>query len=271
MTDTMDMLNQLPEFFTQLKTKLTLQEERIKQLEEQVEANDRIEERMIAIQTKERVKFEEEKMKWEKIEKKQELMIQDITELGKMKEDSIKILKNKIKLQIEINDKLHEKIEELSEELGSMEEKLEEYEDNFERVEEQEEIIESQKEIIEKLNKKLEKKKYNKKYQEEHKEKVAKKKKQTEPKKKAYLQKAELLVCPCLANQKKTTFRRDGKSGHLKSKVHQEWYLANPDWEEPEIWKGENSTLHTKTEEEINELYDIEKSKTPVRTSVSST
>jgi len=243
MTDTMDMLNQLPEFFTQLKTKLTLQEERIKQLEEQVEANDRIEERMIAIQTKERVKWEEEKMELQKI----------------------------IEEQDEEADTRIEEIEELREELGSMEEKLEEYEDNFERVEEQEEIIESQKEIIEKLNKKLEKKKYNKKYQEEHKEKVAKKKKQTEPKKKAYLQKAELLVCPCLANQKKTTFRRDGKSGHLKSKVHQEWYLANPDWEEPEIWKGENSTLHTKTEEEINELYDIEKSKTPVRTSVSST
>ena len=51
----------------------------------------------------------------------------------------------------------------------------------------------------------------------------------------------------------------------MKSKVHQEWYLANPDWEEPEIWKGENSILHTKTEEEINELYDIEKSKTPIR------
>lgn len=243
MTDTMDMLNQLPEFFTQLKSKLTLQEERIKQLEEQVEANDRIEERMIAIQTKERVKWEEEKMELQKI----------------------------IEEQDEEADTRIEEIEELREELGSMEEKLEEYEDNFERVEEQEEIIESQKEIIEKLNKKLEKKKYNKKYQEEHKEKVAKKKKQTEPKKKAYLQKAELLVCPCLANQKKTTFRRDGKSGHLKSKVHQEWYLANPDWEEPEIWKGENSTLHTKTEEEINELYDIEKSKTPVRTSVSST
>jgi hypothetical protein len=30
MTDIMDMLNQLPEFFTQLKSKLTLQEERIK-------------------------------------------------------------------------------------------------------------------------------------------------------------------------------------------------------------------------------------------------
>jgi TolA-binding protein len=204
-------------------------------LEEQVEANDRIEERMIAIQTKERIKFEEEKMKLQKI-----------------------IVSQK------------ETIEELREELGSMEEKLEEYEDNFERVEEQEELIESQKEIIEKLNKKLEKKKYNKQYQDEHKEKVAKKKKEKAPKKKAYLQKAELLVCPCLANQKKTTFRRDGKSGHLKSKVHQEWYLANPDWEEPEIWKGENSTLHTKTEEEINELYDIEKSKTPIRSSVSS-
>lgn len=231
MTDTMDMLNQLPEFFTQLKSKLTLQEERIKQLEEQVEANDRIEERMLAIQTKERVKWEEEKMELEtKFKGREKLQKETIIEQKVITED-------------------------LREELDSMEE----------IVKSKDETIESQKETIEKLNKKLEKKKYNKQYQDEHKEKVAKKKKEKAPKKKSYLQKAELLECPCLANQKKTTFRRDGKSGHLKSKVHQEWYLANPDWEEPEIWKGENSILHTKTEEEIDELYDIEKSKTPIR------
>lgn len=262
MTDTMDMLNQLPEFFTQLKTKLTLQEERIKQLEEQVEANDRIEERMIAIQTKERVKFEEEKMKWEQINKLKDVMIQDITELGKMNEDSIKILKNKIKLQIEINDKLQKIIDEKVEIINQKDKIIDRHD---EIIKSKDEIIESKDEIIEKLNKKLEKKKYNKQYQDEHKEKVSKKKKETGQSKRTYLKKTDLFECPCMANQKKTTFRRDGKSGHFKSITHQEWYLANPDWVEPESWKPENSIFHTKTDEEIDVLYEIEKSKSPRR------
>ena len=249
MTDTMDMLNELPEFFVQLKSKLTLQEERIKQLEEQVEANDRIEERMIAIQTKERLKFEEEKMKWEQIEKIRETMISDSNIV-------VDKLKKIIDEKVEENDRIEERMIVKWEEEKMKLQKI---------IDGHDETIESQKEEIEKLNKKLEKKKYNKQYQDEHKEKVAKKKKEKAPKKKSYLQKAELLECPCLANQKKTTFRRDGKSGHFKSITHQEWYLANPDWVEPESWKPENSKFHTKTDEEIDVLYEIEKSKSPRR------
>lgn len=227
MTDMMEMLNELPEFFTQLKVKLSLQEQRIKELEEQVEANDRIEERMIAIQTKERVKFEEEKMKW--IEEYKSLTI------------------------------LNETLLETNKGLLADNEKL------ISSTQQLEKSLDEQQRTIEVQSKKLQKKDYNKKYQEEHKEKVAKQKKEKTPSKKAYLQKAELLTCPCLANTKKTTFRRDGKSNHLKSKVHQTWYLNNPDWKEPTDWNGRNSTLHSKTEDEIEKLYEIERSKSPIR------